>query len=279
MKDISLRYFFIIILVLALLGLIINDFSLHLFELLGIEHSHPFYGFFWFFPSREAYTIFWTVYWGVASFNVIVLGILLWLEMIRKRDVKMSSTTKEKDAVGLFNEKASELANSNFVKYILEHKKISFEVSVKRGERVKLTRTIPNEEAIKAFVLTFRFFIQNNERCSFGNLDKIYARLPVPKEIKKQFRTARKTLNEYLDSSASFTIENEMISRRKLLDVVVYGGLAHATPEKKKLYDKWMRDPITRGILEVHFATTLFQILKIIKFVEKLNVEAIKVFG
>jgi len=191
----------------------------------------------------------------------------------------MSSMTKETDALKLFNEKANELANSNFVKYILEHKKISFEVSMKRGERVKIARTIPNEEAIKAFVLTFRFFIQNNERCSFGNLDEIYARLPVSEKIKKQFRTARKTLNEYLDSSTSVTIQNEKISRRKLLDVVVYGGLAHATLQKKKLYDSWMENLITRGILDVHFVTTLFQVLKIIKFVEKLNVEAIKAFG
>lgn len=77
------RHFVIIILVLTLGALIINDFSLHLVELLGVERLHPFYGFFWFFPSRKAYTIFWTGYWGVASIIVVILGILLWLEMRR----------------------------------------------------------------------------------------------------------------------------------------------------------------------------------------------------
>jgi len=87
-EDMKLRCFFIIILVLALWGLIINDFSLHLVELLGIENSHPFYGFFWSLSPRETYTIFWTAYWGVASIIVTILGILLWLEMIRGRDIK-----------------------------------------------------------------------------------------------------------------------------------------------------------------------------------------------
>ena len=77
------RHYIIISLLFILGVMILNDFSLHLVELLGVERSHPFYGFFWSFPSRQAYTVFWTVYWGVASIIILILGILLWIEMRR----------------------------------------------------------------------------------------------------------------------------------------------------------------------------------------------------
>jgi uncharacterized membrane protein len=83
-ERMRLRHFVIIILVLTLGAMIINNFSLHLVELLGAERLHPFYGFFWSFPSREAYTIFWTAYWGTASVIISILGILLLIE-IRKQ--------------------------------------------------------------------------------------------------------------------------------------------------------------------------------------------------
>ena len=43
--------------------LIFYDFSLHLVELLKIESLHPLFPI---FPSRETYTLFWTLYWGFA---------------------------------------------------------------------------------------------------------------------------------------------------------------------------------------------------------------------
>jgi len=61
-ERVRFRHFIIMILVLALGAMILNDFSLHLVELLGVERSHPFYGFFWSFPSRHAYTVFWASY-------------------------------------------------------------------------------------------------------------------------------------------------------------------------------------------------------------------------
>ena len=70
---------YVVAIFLALLGMILNDFSLHLVELLGIEHYYPIYSF---FPSsqmdmRATYTIFWTAYWGFAFALILVLGGLL----------------------------------------------------------------------------------------------------------------------------------------------------------------------------------------------------------
>jgi len=68
-------------LILVLGAMIINDFSLHLVELLKIEKLHPFYSFFWSFPDRSSYTNFWTIYWGIASIIICCLGILFYLEL------------------------------------------------------------------------------------------------------------------------------------------------------------------------------------------------------
>jgi len=63
---------------IILAGMILNDFSLHLVELLHVEKLHPFYGFFWLtLSNRYTYTIFWAVYWGIAFILICLQGILL----------------------------------------------------------------------------------------------------------------------------------------------------------------------------------------------------------
>ena len=40
----------------------------------------------------------------------------------------------------------------------------------------------PDEEAIDAFLFTFRFFVQNNEPTSFANLEKLFQELPLERQ-------------------------------------------------------------------------------------------------
>jgi len=176
----------------------------------------------------------------------------------------------------LFNEKAERLSNSRFMQYILSKGRISFTIDAKSGEEVKVEKVMPDQDAIDAFVLTFRFFIQNNERCSFGNLSKTYEKPSVPEELRTEYLKVRKMLNDYLDAPASIKIEEEALTRRRILDVFVYGGLAHAQPEKKEVFDSWTRDPFTRGFLEVHFASVLVDVLKVVRYVAELNEKLIK---
>lgn len=192
----------------------------------------------------------------------------------------MNSMTGMTDALKLFNEKAKILANSVFVKQIREYNKILLEIDTKMGKDTKTSVPVPDREAINSFVLTFRFFIQNNEICSFGNLGDVYRNLPVSDEMKKQFHQARQMLNDYLDSETSIKIKtgfkNGELTRRKVFDVFLYGDLAHANPKKKKLFDEWMGDTLLVGFLWFEFVVILFEILNIIKFVENLNAKVIK---
>lgn len=176
----------------------------------------------------------------------------------------------------LFNEKAKRLMDSRFVKYVFEKGRISFRINAKRGKGVEVSRTLPDQDAIDAFVLTFRYFIQNNERCSFGNLARTYSKPLIPTEMRKKFLDARKWLNDYLDYTASVKLGEQSLTRRRILDVFVYGGLAHTNPQKKETFDKWVKDPFIRGIMEVHFASILISALKVIQSVAELNAKVIE---
>jgi len=70
----------VVLAVMVLLAL-----SIPLFELLNMEESHPFYRFFWFFPNRTLYNMFWVVYWGIAFMFICRLGVLVFRELRRKK--------------------------------------------------------------------------------------------------------------------------------------------------------------------------------------------------
>ena len=101
--------------------------------------------------------------------------------------------------------------------------------------------------------MTLRFFLQNNERISIANTADLYETLAVPEKLKEAVRKTRGMLNQCLDSDAQIIWKNERLTRRRVLDVFLYGGLAHANPEKKALYDEWVADAGRFPFLEGEF--------------------------
>jgi len=91
-------------------------------------------------------------------------------------------------ALNLFNEKADKLRNSNFVKASVENSGVS--LSWQEGESFQITRTGPTEENVDAFVLTLRFFVQDNERSSFRNISKLYTDKAISEEHRSEFEKA-----------------------------------------------------------------------------------------
>lgn len=181
------------------------------------------------------------------------------------------------DALRLFNEKADKLSQLGFTRRMLGNN-IQVEISGERGKPIEIIRNGPNQEEIDAFVLTFRFFYQDNERSSLRNLAEIYNGLSVSDELKHEFVEARKAINEFLDNPPPITIKflGEKLTRRKILEVFIYGGLAHANPEKKIIYDKWMLMPPLGNILLNEFCVILAQVLSVINFITELNRHAIE---
>jgi hypothetical protein len=112
----------------------------------------------------------------------------------------MLLTTEQRNALELFNEKAKLLRKSRFVRQF-RTRGLNISEHWKEGERFKIKRTGPDDDAIAALVLTLRFFIQNREPCAIQSLAKIYTNLTYPRGVAKKFADARQTLNDYLDHS------------------------------------------------------------------------------
>jgi len=183
----------------------------------------------------------------------------------------------------LFNEKAEKLARLSFIETMFKYNSgVSIKISKRDDGLYDLIqeRRGPLEEAIDAFVLTIRFFIQDNEPISFRRLAEIYDMAPIEKKLKEEFILLRNQINTYLDSNSAIaiTINEEMLNHRKILDIVIYGGLSHANTEKKRKYDFWMKSPL-KAIIENDFVcslTILFEAIKSICDLNKIVIETLE---
>ena len=178
-------------------------------------------------------------------------------------------------ALKLFNEKAEKLKKCSFTKMIFGNRS-GVTLSAKVGEPIKIERQGPNEEAIDAFVLTFRFFIQDNEKSSFRNIAKIYEGLPVSQQKKDLFKYARNKLNEFLDSHSMLKINDQNLTNRQILDIFIYGGLSHANEKKKVIFDRWMANPILSQFMINEFVFILGNVMNFIMYIQNLNNEVIR---
>jgi hypothetical protein len=179
-----------------------------------------------------------------------------------------------------FNEKATKLENFSFTDTVF-NQETGITISFKNEPQplVNIQRRGPNDEAIDAFVLTFRFFIQDNEQSSFRNMAAIYEHLPISEERKEEFKVARKRLNDFLDSNSFLNIDGVLLPYRHILDTFVYGGLSHANEKKKKEYDLWMLNPFSNPIVTNEFVVTLARVFDVIVYVRNLNNEVIEGLG
>lgn len=176
----------------------------------------------------------------------------------------------------LFNEKAEKLRNCSFTKDVFKEKS-GMRISIKKDKPVKTERWGPNEESIETFVLTFRFFIQDNEKSSFRNMERIYDELPILEEKKNLFKDTRNELNKFLDSVPVVKIEanGKSFTQRDILEIFIYGGLSHANENKKGTYDFWMKTPL-KDIAVNNFVYILAIVMKFILYVQNLNNEVLE---
>ncbi|MBI4307151.1 MAG: hypothetical protein HY678_12610 [Chloroflexi bacterium] len=176
-------------------------------------------------------------------------------------------------ALGLFNEKANKLEELSFTKKISGS---GVTISGQLGQATVVERHGPDEESIDAFVLTMRFFVQDNETTSLRNMADIYSKIPIDKVLVGKFNAARAKTNAALDNRTPISLNDEVLTYRVVFDVFLYGGLAHANPEKKRTYDAWARDPFVFSLLQNEFVFGLGILESMIFYTRALNQVAIR---
>lgn len=132
-----------------------------------------------------------------------------------------------------------------------------------------------NEDEIDAFILTYRMLTQNNDRVSISRLSDIYNSDWMPEDGKNFFNEARKEVNEYLDSPATISFETGQIYIRSIMDIIIYGGLAHSNPKKEKIFNNWINSDFS-GFFRVEFMAALKFMLSYFTYFKELNETAIK---
>jgi hypothetical protein len=161
-------------------------------------------------------------------------------------------------------EKGTKLRGSRFVSALIENGyKISFQ-----QDSINVTK--PDDEALDAFILTFRFFIVRNERTSFDSLAKLLDDSEISNQWKEGFRNLRSGINDYLSLSYGEYVyggATHRFSNRLIMETFLYGGLVHANaPNEVARYNEWMKYPYVMALIQGWFITTLSTLLRAISF-------------
>ncbi|HHQ4766686.1 hypothetical protein [Aeromonas veronii] len=133
-----------------------------------------------------------------------------------------------------------------------------------------------NEDEIDAVVLTYRILTQNNDRVSLASLARIYNSDWFPEEGTQYFNEARDRVNEYLDSPATVRFEAGWITIRSLMEIIIYGGLAHTNLKKERIFNSWVSSGAS-GFFKVEFIAALRFMISYFKYFKELNEVTLKV--
>ncbi len=144
------------------------------------------------------------------------------------------------EVLEIFVESVEELLKSNFVAEI-EKDGVSTKTTWSEESGFISQRIGPRKDSVKAFLLTLRFFGQNNEPTSLCNMEERINGLGVDRDLKKRFRDNRNNFNSFLDNPPCFTFpaESNANSRRQILETFLYGIFAHANPKYRRQVKAW----------------------------------------
>jgi hypothetical protein len=178
------------------------------------------------------------------------------------------------DAMGLFNDKMDEFDGKGFdlwaSKWASKNGQPLFHMDLSFGA-MTVQLNGPDEDALRSFVLTFRFFIQDNEKCSIRKIADIYNKLPFDRIERQTFFNFRTFFNINLDADSPFTTHGVRWTRRQVIDTLMYGHFAHANDSKKEIADSWLSEENKAKLFLSQFITDLVFVYDFLILVRQLN--------
>ncbi len=185
-----------------------------------------------------------------AALDEIVDRVDRWYD-VRMAVCMLSSSAKEGlrvasageiESLQIFVESANELEASNFI----AQAKDGISTSIRQlGDRtLLLERRGPEHEAVKALLLTVRFFYQNNETSIKKTADLVKG-LAVPNALQDEFAVICKQLNKFLDAASPIKFQTSIgaDTNREIFEIFLYGCFAHANREKRRRVKSWEQGP------------------------------------
>jgi len=163
------------------------------------------------------------------------------------------SETKALAAFRLFHEKSEKLSRSGFM-WSVQNEPLSFNISWHHETGTTSERAGPSQDLIDAAVLTYRFFILNNEQSSLQHMTRHFDALHSTELIEdatlRKWHETRDKINASLDRPTMYStltedlsgkeVEKETHTYGRIMEVIINGGLAHANnPEMVRIYKEW----------------------------------------
>lgn len=183
---------------------------------------------------------------------------------------------ESKRTLELLIAKVDKLSNYSF---FTENRELQFSISVDK-DNIKSTLKGPTNEQIDAILLTFRLFIQDNDRISLAKLAKTVALdSSVTNMWKEEFNKSRNAINDFLDALPAIQAEinGQLISsRREIMNVFIYGDLSHMKENKQKKFEEWVSFPPNKALLKFYFIDiiqTVFNIIFYLATISKSEIE------
>lgn len=128
-----------------------------------------------------------------------------------------------------------------------------------------------DRDEIEAFVLTFRMLTQDNDRYSIRNLAKVYDGDWVPEEARVRLVQARTDIKDYLAQQEALFRYDRTLSTGEVLDVVIYGGLAHSNVKKERTFKAWTSNPTQAALVWAEFIAALRRLMHNLLYIRDLN--------
>jgi hypothetical protein len=185
---------------------------------------------------------------------------------------------KEIKTLEYFNQNVEQLHGFNFWKNFPSKSGINIQWDFKEGNpKIKTEVSGPNEEAISAFILKYRMFIQDKDDISLRNLDKLYASFSIENDYYERFKASRQKINNILDEISNVTINKHKVTIREIHDMFIYGFWSHLSQNdlNRKRYLRIKDNPALLAIFTNDFNVTLIKVMNELVQIKFLNEEVI----
>ena len=128
-----------------------------------------------------------------------------------------------------------------------------------------------DREETEAFVLTYRILTQQNDRYSVRRLADVYRSTWVEEDGSRAFEEGRSEINAILESFTKIDFGDGAVSVRHLVDVLVYGALAHSDASKERQYKAWTENPTMAAAAWIEFMGALLSVMRIFRHMRDVN--------
>lgn len=193
------------------------------------------------------------------------------------RWVPKMSIERDIAVLQLYNQRAAELNDSSFLHHVRSSPATSFNFAIKPFRVVSHHQ--PSNEALKAFVLTFRLFIQDRDGLSFRAITKLLTNSAIESSLKQEIVEIRDEVYEYLGENSPFVIYGNPILRRELLQTWMYGEIAHVNQKERAVLRQWTLTDDLRPLFQHEFETILIHLTQAVFWVRQVNIRAINMLS